>query len=296
MMESVQRIFALARITLLEAMRQKVLNILILFAVIAVGTSLYFSTLKSDEQIKFLLDFCFGAMTVFGLFIALISTAYMIPNELENRTIYTILAKPVRRSEFIVGKYLGVVALLGVVTLLMSIVFLIVLNVQAQINIASYTQLVEQEGVPELDKRQLITTNTNTVLAQAQDPMILQGILLVYARLCIVAAMAMVISTITTSAIFTVCTTFMFYVIGHMQGYARDVVMDPTEQYGPIQKALLSCIAALIPNMRSFSAIDEMVLGTKVTWDMTFGLLGYSAFYITCAIALASLLFSEREL
>src|ERR1700690_4038250 len=76
-----------------------------------------------DEQIKFVKDFGCGAIGLFGFAIALLSTAQLIPQELHNRTIYTILAKPVRRSEFLLGKFFGVVLLLALCVALMSLAF-----------------------------------------------------------------------------------------------------------------------------------------------------------------------------
>ena len=68
-------------------------------------------------------DFCLGALSVFGTMIAIVGTALLLPNEVENRTIYTILAKPVRRFEFLLGKYMGSVLLILVSLLLMSLMF-----------------------------------------------------------------------------------------------------------------------------------------------------------------------------
>ncbi|HSI86261.1 MAG: ABC transporter permease [Candidatus Methylacidiphilales bacterium] len=290
------RIFAIARITLLEAMRQKVLNILVLFAVIAVSISVFQAQFSFEEQIKSLKDYSFGVMTVFGLFIALISTSYIIPSELENRTIYTILAKPVRRTEFLLGKYLGVVSLLALVTALMSVVFLITLFVQEQMIIADTTTQISKQQISQVDKDQLLDRAIKDIYSRTRTTQVYQSILLVYARLCIVASIAMLISTIASSAIFTVCTTFLIYVIGHMEGYAREVIMDPTERYGSFFKASQGVVSTLIPDMRQFVAIDEMSIGTEVSWVMTIGMLCYTVVYVVLAITMAATLFSEREL
>jgi ABC-type transport system involved in multi-copper enzyme maturation permease subunit len=132
MISSLFRIITIARNTLTEAVRQKVLNVLLIFSIVLVGCSIGFSQLSTpgldsagifDAQIKFVKDAGFGAIGLFGFFIALLSTAQLIPQELHNRTIYTILAKPVRRSEFLLGKFFGIVLLLTLCVTLMSLAF-----------------------------------------------------------------------------------------------------------------------------------------------------------------------------
>ena len=132
MISSLYRILTISRVTLTEAVRQKVLNVLLIFALVLVGCSFFFSNLGTsgfdstgafDAQIKWVKDCGLGAIEWFGFFIALLSTAELIPRELHNRTIYTILSKPVRRSEFLLGKFFGVVLLLALCVALMSLAF-----------------------------------------------------------------------------------------------------------------------------------------------------------------------------
>ena len=93
------RILILARITLTEAIRQKVLNILLLFGILMIVASSYLSQAAVEEQIKSVKDYGCGAISLIGGCIAILSVAQLLPQELHNRTIYTILAKPVRRVE-----------------------------------------------------------------------------------------------------------------------------------------------------------------------------------------------------
>jgi hypothetical protein len=98
MISSLARIFTISRNTFTEAVRQKVLNVLLVFSIVLVGSSVGFSQIATpgldeaglfDAQIKFVKDFGCGSIGLFGFCIALLSTAQLIPNELHNRTIYT---------------------------------------------------------------------------------------------------------------------------------------------------------------------------------------------------------------
>src|SRR5271170_5116198 len=132
MISTLHRIITIGRNTLTEAVRQKVLNVLLIFSLVLVGSSVVVSQLATpgldssglfDAQVKFVKDFGCGAIGLFGFCIALLSTAQLIPQELHNRTIYTILAKPVRRSEFLLGKFFGIVLLLTLCVALMTLAF-----------------------------------------------------------------------------------------------------------------------------------------------------------------------------
>ena len=102
------RISAIALNTLTESVRQKVYLLLILVALVFIATASFFSQFSFGgvgqdpvEQLKFIKDFCLGAISIFGMLIAVVGTAQLLPNEVENRTIYTVLSKPVRRFEFL---------------------------------------------------------------------------------------------------------------------------------------------------------------------------------------------------
>src|SRR3989304_2598197 len=97
---SPKRVWIIALNTFTEAARQKVFNVLLIFALVIIASASFFAQFTFTEQLKFVKDFCLGALSVFGTLIAIVGTAQLLPGEVENRTIYTILAKPVRRFEF----------------------------------------------------------------------------------------------------------------------------------------------------------------------------------------------------
>jgi ABC-type transport system involved in multi-copper enzyme maturation permease subunit len=157
MIASLFRIVTIGRITLTEAIRQKVLNVLLVFALVLVAGSVGFSGLGTagpdtasvfDAQIKFVKDAGCGAIGIFGFLITLLSTAQLIPQELHNRTIYTILAKPVRRSEFLLGKFFGMVLLLTLCTALMSLAFAGTMYWQETNSLAATEATYDQNRTP----------------------------------------------------------------------------------------------------------------------------------------------------
>src|SRR5438067_1297516 len=121
------RIRAISATTLLELVRLKVFYFLLVFALLIIGSSAFTARLSFQEQFQVLKDVSLGAMSIFSWLLAVLATAMLLPKDIEDRTLYTILAKPVPRFEYLLGKFLGVLLLLFIALSLMSAVFVVVL-------------------------------------------------------------------------------------------------------------------------------------------------------------------------
>ncbi|MEI9998518.1 MAG: ABC transporter permease subunit [Verrucomicrobiota bacterium] len=307
MTASLSRILTLARNTLTEAVRQKVLNVLLIFSIVLVGSSVAVSQLATpgldsaglfDAQIKFVKDFGCGAIGLFGFFIALLSTAQLIPQELHNRTIYTILAKPVRRSEFLLGKFLGVVLLLTLSVALMTLAFAATLYWQ-EVRGLDYTQAAYDATPHWRDNPYLVNAynhDAGAVISQVRDPQIIEAIVLIFAKLVMTAGIALLISTFATSSIFTIVTTFMIYLIGHLESTAREVWLGSGAGASIWQNALVGFISLLIPDMNSFTIVDEILAGNVVPWAHALNLLAYAGVYLVVLLAVSIVVFEYREI
>src|SRR6185436_17362715 len=105
-------IFAIAGNTLTDLTRQRVFYFLLIFALLLIGSSVFMARFTFQQEFQILKDVSLGAMSIFTSLLAIMATARLIPQDTEDRTVYTILAKPVRRSEYVVGKLIGVLTLL----------------------------------------------------------------------------------------------------------------------------------------------------------------------------------------
>jgi ABC-type Na+ efflux pump permease subunit len=307
MISSLYRILTIARNTLTEAVRQKVLNVLLIFSLVLVGSSVVVSQLATpgldsaglfDAQIKFVKDFGCGAIGLFGFFIALLSTAQLIPQELHNRTIYTILAKPVRRSEFLLGKFFGIVLLLALCVALMSLAFAAALYWQETQGIqgtaASYATAGNWRANPVAVN--MYNHDVEQIVQQVRDPQIIEAIILIFAKLVMTTGIALLISTFATSSIFTIVTTFMIYLIGHLEGTAREFWLARGAEVSIWQSGLAGFISLLIPDMNSFTIVDEILAGNKVPWSHALNLLGYADVYLIVLLAVSIVIFNYREI
>ena len=277
----IRRVLAVAGNTFLEAVRQKVFAVLLLFGLVMVGGANYFTEFSYQEQFKFLKDLGYASIGLTGLLIGLLGAAQLIPGEIERRTILTALCRPLRRWEFIWGKYLGLLFLLFVMVGIMSVAVGGVLQWKEG-------QLLALEGSDP--------AVADLIRAEARDPRMLQAALLVWVKLAVVAAIAVFFSTIATSTTFVVAMTLMVYLIGHLQSVAREQWTESGETKQWLVKFFLAAVSLLIPDFNLYNLIDEIVAGNAVHWRSTLEVTGYSVVYIFILLVAASLTFEGRDI
>ena len=281
MMSCLRRISAVAGNTFLEAVRQKVFAVLLVFALVLVGGANYFTEFSFQEQFKFLKDLGYAAISLTGLLVGLLGAAQLIPGEIERRTILTALCRPLRRWEFVVGKYLGLATYL---TLMVAIMALAVWGVLGW----KEAQFLRAEG--------LEPAAAAAIRAEAMDPRLLQAVLLVGVKLAVVAALAVFFSTIATSTTFVMAMTLLVYLIGHLQSVAREQWLETGEAARWTVKIFLATVALLVPDFNLYNLIDEIVAGNVVLWRTTLEVVGYSAVYVGVLLASAACMFEGRDI
>lgn len=281
MMGSLRRITAVAGNTFLEAVRQKVFAVLLIFALVLIYGANYFTEFSFQEQFKFLKDLGYASISLTGLLVGLLGASQLIPGEIERRTILTALCRPLRRWEFIVGKYLGLATLLAVMVAIMAIAVGGVLGWKE-------AQLIAREGSDP--------AVAEAIQKEARDPRLLQAVLLVEMKLAVVAAVAVFFSTIATSTTFVMAMTLMVYLIGHLESVAREQWLESGEVASWMAKVFLAVVAFLVPDFNLYNLIDEIIAGNAVAWRSTLEVTGYSAVYIAVLLTGAAVLFEGRDI
>ena len=288
-MRSLRVIAAISRNTFTELVRQKVFFFLLIFALLVIGNSAFMAKLSFQEQFQMLKDISLGAMSVFCSLIAILATAGFLPKDMEDRTIYTILAKPVPRWIYLLGKLSGILLLLGAAVMLMSALFLGVLWIKESAVLAE-TRMQFASG--SADELALAMKEVTDSTFQAN---LLPGIMVIFVKAALLASMTLFISTFATSSIFTILMAVAVYFIGHLQATARDYWLagiDP-EWW---MRLLAAGVALMFPDLQAFNLTDDIIAGTAVP-GMLFAqtaLLGL--LYTLIYFALASFVFSGREL
>jgi len=283
------RVTALSLTTLTELIRLKVFYFLLIFALLVIGNSAFMAKLSFQEEFQMLKDVSLGAMAIFSSLLAILATASLLPKDIDERTIYTILSKPVPRYEYLLGKLIGILLLLFLSILLMSGLFLAVLWFREQTLLADTTyQLagVNPEDL-ELALREIREATFNWNL--------LPGILIIFMKAALLAAMTLLVSTFASSAIFTMITATAIYFIGHLQATARELWLGgmTTEWWA---KLLVAIIALLFPDLQTFSLADEVVAGTAIPAAVFWQTFALGWVYVAVYYLVASFIFTGREL
>jgi len=280
------RLLTIAANTITEVSRQKFFYILFVFAIVVLCCSLFFSEFSSTEQMKFTKDFGLAAMMFFGALIAIVGTAELLPLELENRTIYPILAKPVYRAEFLFGKYVGMISLLFITLFLMSLIFFgILLHTEHKLIADSLVSGTHQGSTAEETIRQL--------KAQVRDPALVKAIGLIFFKLVIVSALGLLIGTFATSVIFNVICNSLLYICGHLTGIARQEWMSSADL--PL-RGLLGIIVFFVPDLDVFNVADAVVTGQGVPMALVLQTIRYGLTYTMVVLLLAYFFFQNKEI
>ncbi len=282
------RVIAIASNTLLELVRLKVFYFLLFFSLACIGVSLLFVQLTSQEQFQVLKDVSLGAMSIFLWLLAVLPTAMLLPKDVEDRTLYTILAKPVPRFEYLLGKLLGVLALLLIATLLMSGVFFIVLYSYEQKALAD-TVWRYHDYPPERLAAELLD-----VRRSAFNVNLIQGITLLYIKAAFCASMTLFIATFSSSWIFTVIVSVIAYFIGNVQWIAREAWQDHTGNI--ISTLFLAAVSIFFPDLHVFTIVDDVATGLQIPMDLFLKAAGLGLSYTAFYLVIAYLVFAWKEL
>ena len=284
-----RRIFALTGNTLTDLTRQRVFYFGLIFAVLLIASSVLMSKFSFQQEFQILKDVSLGAMSLVTSLLAVVATARLIPQDVEDRTVYTILSKPVPRFEYLLGKLFGILVLLALCMVLMNALFLAILYMREQTVLHETMQQLASAPAEQLQSA------LRGVHESAFNIDLLPAIATIYFKACLLAALTLFVSTFATTNLFTIVVMVFVYFIGHLQATARDYWLH-SHGGGWLAQVFLAIVALLFPDLQAFNLIDDAVAGTVIPLAL-FGktaLLGL--FYTTVYTALATVVFYGKEL
>src|SRR6202047_2669901 len=243
---SIRRITAITTNTLTELTRQRVFYVLLIFALILIGSSVFMARFTFQQEFQILKDVSLGAMSIFSSLLAIVATARLIPQDIEDRTVYTILAKPVPRFEYLLGKLFGALLLLAMSMAAMTLLFVAVLYFREQ--------AVLNETAHELSRapEEQLNDALNAIRTAGLNIDIFAGVGVIFLKACLLAALTLFVSTFATTNIFTVVVMLVVYFIGHLQSMAREYWL---QQQGAswLTQGFLALVALIFPDLQAFN-------------------------------------------
>lgn len=252
------RILTIARNAFREAVRDRVLYNLIVFVLLITASAIFLGELTGGQEARVIVNLGLGATLIFGTFIAIFVGVSLVWKEIERRTVYSIFSKPVRRSEFIIGKYLGLC-----LTLLVNVA---VMGVGVSLA--------------------LLYVGGGGLAAK-----IWGAVMLIYFELTIVTAVAILLSSFSTPAL-SAMLTFLVFVIGHFSTSLRDLAESLGSRSAVI---FFNGVYYLLPNLSHFSFITETSNGQAAP-PATLGLAAaYALIFDVILLTIAVVIFNRRN-
>ena len=244
--------------TFREALRDRVLYLFLGFAVVLLASSKLFGILTVGDQDKIIKDMGLAGIQLFTMLIAVMMSVLLISREIESRTVYYILAKPVRRWQFLLGKYVGLLATVVVNLALMTVILLLFVKIYGG----------------GFDVRLLLATA------------------MIGLEMAVLVAFATLFSVLTKPILGSVFTLAVF-VVGHV---SQDLWLLTRHLPGSFGRALVSVVYYVLPNLERFNfkteAVHQLPIpANAVVWAIAYGLL-----YTTLVLVLACMRFAKRDL
>lgn len=249
---------AIAANTFREAIRDRILYLFVGFAVVMVLSSKLFGMLTVGDEGKIVKDIGLASMQFFSMLIAVMMSMILISREIDNRTVFNILAKPVRRWQFLLGKYLGLAMIIGANLVLITFVLII-------------TVLI-------------VTGELDLMLAFAGTMTMLEMLVL--------AAFATLFAVLTRPILGSLM-TLAVYVVGHL---SADLWLLTRQLPGAFTKAVISVVYYLLPNLERFNFRTEVVHDLEIPMAAVGWAVVYAMAFVALVLVLANLRFRTRDL
>jgi ABC-type transport system involved in multi-copper enzyme maturation permease subunit len=254
-------VWTVATNTFREAVRDRVLYNLVFFALLMMGAAILVGQISIGIEETVIVSLGLTAISVIGIFIAVFIGVGLVSKEMDKRTLYALLAKPVERWEFLLGKYAGLVMTLGVNTAAMALGLYVVL----------WTV-----------KHPLVKS----------DWYLLVAVFLILLKLALIVALAMLFSCFTTPFL-AILFTVGIYIAGV---FAQDLRTMQTVDMTPGTMKLLRVISYLLPNFENFNVMGAVAHGRTVPGRLVWHDTWYAIVYSGIVLAAAAVVFSRRNL
>lgn len=292
------RILTIATHAFTQLARMKVFYFLAIFAVIAIASNFFNLPQHAGPEsvganvLSSIKSWSLGAMTLFSVVLSVVATALLLPKDVEDRTLYTILAKPVPRIDYLAGKLLGVLLLVFVSLALMDVLMTAVLQIRTTMVVNEQMEMARALEWPQAS----IDSLRQETLANSVNWSLQGAVFAVFLRASIMASLALLISTFSSSTLFTTIVSFLIYFIGHFQADARDVYLQGGQAGEGVVARIASLLMSLVlPDFQLFNVIDAVIEGQTLPL-LALGKLTLVGLYYAVFFTIASwFIFSDKE-
>ncbi len=257
MMSSARKIWAIILNTFREAVRDRILYAIVFFALLILLLSTVMDVITIGQRAKIIIDMGLASISIFGTLIAIFVGIGLVYKEIDKRTIYTIVSKPVARWQFLVGKYFGLVLTILVEVAAMSAIFFLI----------AYSE------------------------SNSLNPILFVAVGLTFLELMLVCAIAIFFSSFSTPMLSGMY-TLGIYLIGHL---TRDLYQFSFRFKGTVAQKIMLFLYYFFPNLDNFNIRSQAVHGLPVDWGYLLFSVVYGIGYIAILLIVSSYIFTRRD-
>lgn len=255
-----RNVVAIAVNVIKDTSRKKIFYVVFLFGLVVVALAPLLPTFELGSQASFLRDISVSLTSLFGVVLAVLLSVGQVPGEVDKRTIYNILSKPVSRVQYLLGKYLGIVVSLAAILFVMSLEIIVLLAVRVQVF----------------------------------SPVIFQGVFAVFLEACVISAFCLMLSTFTTVPI-NVFAAILFYFVCHMKtGFLHQRLVAGS--MNGFLKVLAGAFYYVIPNLENFNISQQVGYGGGAGWWYMLRVTGYAVFFSAIFLLIGYATFRRKDL
>ncbi len=247
--------------TFREAVRDRVLYSLVFFGLLMMAAAVAVGQISIGIEQTVIVSLGLSAISMIGVLISVFIGVALVSKEMDKRTLYALLAKPVRRWEFLLGKFGGLVLTLAVNTAAMALGLLLVM-------------LYVKHSL------------------ERSDAVVLVAVYFILLKLALIVALALLFSCFTTPLL-AILFTVGLYIVGLYVQELRDL---PVEVMSPAMAAFTKWLAQLLPNFENFNVMAMAAHGRAVPGALILQNTLYAVVYCTIVLTAAAVVFSRRNL
>ncbi len=254
------KIYNIAKFTYVENLKKKNFIILFLFIFIVLGSGVLFSMLSPDQEIRVILDLGTAAIEMFAFLSASFIAVRLILQEMEEKTVYLILSRPVCRATYILGRFFGIISVIASYIIIMALSLIVMLLLKGW------------------------TFNSYIILISFT----------IFLKILIITSFSIFLSLISTSSASSFVTIFFLWALGHFAGELKHL-NRLLKDSGIILTPLLQFLYYVLPNFSFLNYKDTFHI-TNAGFSAYFYPAGYAIFYSAVIITLSIILFNKKEL
>lgn len=251
-----RKIVSIAYYTFIESIRNKVFYVLVFFGITIVFASLLLAALGGEQPQRILLDVGLNAIEFFALLTIGFSAVTLVLEEMESKTIYLVITRPVSKVTYLVGRYLGLLAAVYCGMFLMALMHITLLK---------------------LEGWQFVFRYPLAVLLSAE-------------KIAVIGSLALFFSLFSTSAVSSISFTILFWILGHFS----EEISFLSSKVSTSLKIVLKVVYCIIPNLQFFNLRDFWEV-PNITGSWIFVSFGYGLVYSAVFIGLSLWVFASKE-